>query len=283
MTQLFDRKIRVTAVPDSGPSRQWDESLRLDFNVTQTIDREPNTASIQIYNLSNASRAWLKSHAKNVILEAGYGNLTGTLFAGDISRIWTDRSNPPDIVTKMECSDGLDAFTNQTISITLGPGTPVSSVMRELQTALGLPLRFIDGDLDQTAALLNGITMHGPVVNYLDDIADRLDATWSVQDGALQFVTDGGNAPMQAILVTADTGLIGSPSEMTKKSRRGTPDIVGLEWDMLLQHTARPGQLFQLNTRDFNGYYTGQKLQHQGSNFGGEFLTHTEATERATV
>lgn len=284
----FDRVVRVIAVPKSGVSRQWaavgqTAGLRIAFDVTQTTGKEPNTGKVEIYNLNRDSRAFVQ-RAQGIILEAGHAQSTvGTFFKGEISRAEVKRPGTGDVITEAFCADGLGAFANETISTSLGPGTSLREVFRVVSAATGVVVRFVDSAILEEAlerSVENGITMHGPASLYLEYLARQLGATWSYIDGELVFYRNGGLLPDQAILVAPETGLVASPSELTKKRKSGRIEVIGLQWDILLEHRMRPGAHCVVRSADFEGPHIAQKVRHHGdSGYQRDFYSSVEATE----
>lgn len=279
MGRQFNRLVSLTAGPTPSSGRQW-SNLRTSFKIVHTNDPKPNQSRIEVYGLAPSDQNFLQQDGVKVILEAGYPANFGAVFAGDINRASTS-DRPPDVVTLIEAGDGEDAYLTSKISITLGPGTSTQQIIQTLVDAMGLPLAEISSTVPITDTL-TGVTLHGQAYRYLNDYASQLGFTWSIQDGRVQIVTDRESTGAAAISVTPQTGLIGSPEPLIKRAKRGgRPRVVGVKWRMLLQPQARPGQLFQLQSERYQGFYVGQKLTQTGdSGYEDRFFTEVEATEK---
>jgi hypothetical protein len=267
----------VTVRPEAGVGLVW-EGLRIKFEVAYARDRKPPTAKIQIWNLSESSRKFIQEQGDTVLLQAGYGLTAGGLFDGDIKRSVIE-PGWPDVITKIEAGDGERATLESRISLTLGPGRTTRDQLRELVAATGLRTGVLP-DLPDGRQFTGGLTMFGPVRNYLDELADELGADWWVADGQLNMVLQGESLPELAFLVTPDTGLIGSPSELTKTTS-GRVRVIGVKWRMLLAHELRPGRICQLESREFSGQYTVEKVKFTGdSGYDQAFYADVEAVGR---
>ena len=55
--------------------------------------------------------------------------------------------------------------------------------------------------------------MYGMARDHLRDLAQATDTTWNVTDGKVQFVSNKGYLPGQAVVLTAATGMIGLPQQ----------------------------------------------------------------------
>jgi len=277
MTVYFDRVTSVLVSDELGFARRWG-NLRVSFTADYERSSKPATAKIEVYNLSPASRKWVQTEGKLVQLNAGYTGLSGVVFRGDIRRV-SVQPKGVDTVTVIEAGDGEAAVMESRMNITLGPGTTTLDVLREISNTMGLTV----GHVDVPAAprvLLNGQTMAGPAKQYLDDLAQEFDADWWVADGQLQIVSSQEPLPGSILLVSKDTGLVGSPTAVTKKQNNRTR-VVGVKWSQLLRPDLRPGNLVQLEADEFRGLYVIRKLRFVGdSGYDNAYYCTVEATER---
>jgi hypothetical protein len=274
----FDRRASVLVSDGDvgGVSFRWSD-LRIKFQV-EYERRGPATAQISCVNLSPASRKWLQTSGQFVQLNAGYQHMAGVLFRGDIRRVYVEHGEV-DIETKIEAGDGEKALVESTMAVTLGPNRTTVDLLREITNTLGLTVGY--ADLPATPrVLLGGQTLAGGVKQYLDDLAAEFDADWWIADGQLQIVARNGALPGTLQRVSPETGLIGSPSELTKQ-RNNRTRVVGVKWTQLLRSDMRPGQLVQLESREFTGLYVIRKIRAVGdSGWDSAYHTNVEATER---
>ena len=113
MTELFRRTARLqigeTLIEHGRDARGVD----FDFNITRTITKHPNTADINVYNLSPDNRSALQEPIQDgdqqnipVILHAGYVDSRPTLiFSGDLREARSKREGT-NIVTNISSGDG---------------------------------------------------------------------------------------------------------------------------------------------------------------------------------
>jgi hypothetical protein len=262
MADLFNRVVRVEVGLPGQPGRAW-EGLRVGFTVKKSDGRTPNKAEITIYNLTADSSAAFQQKNAVVRLLAGYG-APSELFMGDIDRAIRNASGV-DSVTKVEAADGGRKFRQAWISKTFAAGTTSDQVLRELATAAGLSLGYVSPL--PTVHLTSGLTLNGSVKDSLDVLVKTVGADWSIQDGELQVLLPTATTGEEAVVISPDTGLIGSPVR--------TKD--GIEVVSLLQPTLRPGRRFQLTSRDFKGIYRAKYVEHTGDS-GWEYDFYTKIT-----
>ena len=274
--ELFNRRVTLQLFADDGTSFRWPD-LRTSFRIEYAAERKPAKGRVEVFNQSASSRKWSQSQAIRVQLDAGYGSLSGVVFRGDVSRVSVERK-PPEIVTTVEGGDGERAVSDTIVSISLGPNRSTADVLAAIVSALGLPTGSLSA-LKTPRIMLGGTTLNGPATQYLDQLADELDADWWIADGELQLMARNEALPGIAELVSPDTGLVGSPVELTK-TRRNRTRVVGVKWRMLLRPDARPGKLYQLAARDFAGLYVARKVILTGdSGFDSAFYADIEANE----
>ena len=194
------------------------------FAIEKSIKPEPNTLSLQVYNLSPDHRAQLQelkptersTRGIPVKIEAGYSDMS-QLWLGDLTTVSSAREGV-DWVTTLSSGDGQNAIKNSRIKAPFGPKTDIQTALRAIAKSMGVGL----GNLNLTALTLklkDGGTklpaskiMLGPAYKVMNDIARSADLEWSIQDGALQFTPRGKALPTQAFVLTPQTGLIGSPA-----------------------------------------------------------------------
>lgn len=271
MTELFRR--RCVVVLDG---REID-GLRVSFKVKKTSGKEPNTAEVNIANLSATSRAAMaKKHAK-LILQAGFEESIATIFSGDARTVDHVRDGAS-WVTKALAGDGERAYQYSRCSESFGPGTRASDVILYLSRALGInPGNALEKanalPKGSVAAFANGISVHGKAATELDRVLRAVGFEWSIQDGALQILEEGETNRRQIVLLSPSSGLLGSPVH-------GTPDKKGkpamLKVKALLQPTLRPGDRVRIEAEATNGQFRIVSLSHSGDTAGGDWFTELE-------
>lgn len=246
------------------------------FDVEKTSEKTPNKVKIQITNLNETSRAALEQ--KNVIvrLEAGYQGKPDELFTGNISKGSSERSGH-DWVTTIEAGDGRKAFKLAQVNTTLGPGANTKQVLETLAKALGKGVGAIKGVVDNLI-YQNGITLTGDVETRLDEVTDKMGLEWSIQDDKLQVLPPDEPSEELDILLTPNTGLIGSPVER-EESKTGGKFI---EFTALLRAQIKPGVSLQIQSRDIDGSFKIRKAIYRGDNRKGPFEVQCEAKQIPT-
>lgn len=249
------------------------DGLRVVFKVEKSLGKEPNTAEIAVANLSKTSRGGMQSKGSNVVLLAGYEGNGAVIFSG-VSRTITHTLEGSDWVTKITCGDGETSFTFDRISESFAPGTRVSVVARAIVRAMLVDPGNAFSQVDKLEGkFLQGYTLHGRAAVELDRILRPRGYSFSIQDGRLQILKPSETAVGRAILLTPDTGMIGSPE-------LGAPEKTGggsrLKVKSFLQPSFRPGGTVEVRSRLHTGQFRIEKVSHSGDTSGGDWYSSLE-------
>lgn len=239
------------------------DALRVAFELTKSIDAKPNPGKIDVWNLSRQSSARILSGEFDLVkLWAGYETLR-VVYAGDIVKKVVKRDGL-DFITSLECGDGHVDYQNSLIMTTLASGSTEQDAYNAAAKAMKntKPGAF---DLPLQRTLPRARVLAGNARDVLGRVALNNNADWSVQDGELIMVPADKVLPDEAVLLSQDTGMIGSP-EATDN---------GLELSCLCNPALKIGGLVRVQSilEFFNGDYKIVHLQHKGDAIGGDWLT----------
>jgi hypothetical protein len=187
------------------------ENLRVQFEVSKTVESAPNVAVIKIFNLSPINEAKIKNEFDEVLLNAGYEGALRLVFRGNIKHVYRYRDKS-DYITEIEAGDGDKDFRSATMNETLAAGTTnaqlVDRAVGSFKTTGGTTKGAVQIN---DRARLRGKVISGNTRDVLHDVARESGANWSIQDGQLVIVKANGVLPDEAIVITADTGMLGAP------------------------------------------------------------------------
>jgi hypothetical protein len=259
------------------------DNLRISFAVEKSLEKFPNNSTFKIYNLSESTRAFIENEKSVIVLKAGYGNSKKGIFTGDISMVWHEK-NGPDIITNVEAGDGLSSFINSRIDISMAPGSTVRNVIDVLKNSMGVVAGELQG-LNQDREYLNGHTMSGPTRNELDNLAEADGLEWSIQDNKLQMLPRSSGSSLPAFLLTAETGLIGTPyktkiiNESILSKKDGKERDNGMHCVSLLNGEITPGRIIRVKTKLLTGNFKVIRVRHFGDFEGNEWFSEIEGRE----
>jgi hypothetical protein len=184
------------------------DDLRITFEITKTLLRSPNTADVKIYNLHPDNEAKIKGEFDEVLVNAGYKNATQLLFRGNIRHTFRYRDGN-DWITQIDAADGDRDFRHARMVVALAGGSTAHDLISKAvasfkTTSLG---HFVA----PAAKRIRGAVYAGPTREVLDRLAATLGSNWSIQDGSLDIVSADSTLPTKAIVINADTGMLGAP------------------------------------------------------------------------
>lgn len=203
--------------------------LDVAFKVKKTLKKEPNDATISIYNLSDTTRKSIEAATPTdtktvvpVIISAGYVDAVSTIFSGELRGAQTSRQGA-DKVTTLSSGDGDHAIAQTRLNVSLGSGTSAAQGLKVILKALGVGqgnLAKAVNLVQQNAALgqmfTQGCWLNGCASDVMTDFCRSAGLEWSVQDGNFQALALGQPLAGQSILIDSAHGMEDSPSVDTK-------------------------------------------------------------------
>lgn len=277
--RLFDRVASVE-IGRAGEDGVLIRGLRIAFQVVKTASTPANTASITIWNLASTTRNELQDGEQVVRLRCGYSqDGEEIVFVGQVDRVVTG-SEPPDVVTEIECADGILELRQVRVSISLTAGATAQQALDIVAEQLAIPVRPIDADL--SGEFLRGFSYYGRASEALDKIVARFGLEWSIQNGELQVLERGTTTQNLATVLSPETGLVGSPKRLISEGGQ----LVGTQgtepgWEVLtlLQPKLEPGDVVQLKARDVAGEFRIERVEHSGDTRGQDWYSQLEVSE----
>lgn len=264
MTTIPDRIVQVRVGPSGGGGLMWSAPLFITFDVEVHTGRTPNKGTINLHNLKDDSVAFIESPDQVVQLLAGEGT-PDLLFQGDIhprdsGTAWEGGTRKTTIIA----ADGRRKFRDSNFSASYPPNTTRNTILPDVIAGLAVPSSYIATLPPKQYPA--GWAWCGRAARALDDILGT-DATWSIQAGALQILLTGTPMPGNAVVISAATGMIGSP----KRTKNG------VDFRHRLDPRIRPGGPVRIESREFTGDCRATKARHAGDSWGQVWQTSGSA------
>lgn len=186
--------------------------LQFSFSIKQADMNSPQTANIRIYNVSpdTAKQLKIKEYTR-VILNAGYqqGNY-GLIFDGEIIQARIGRDSPVDTYLDILAAEGY--YSNQsTVNQTLIAGSTDLDAANVAAVAMGKSLKSYD--YDPSVKLPRGQVLYGMSRDVLHQQAATAGYSYFYNKGQIHWVPLQTYKPGDAVLLNADTGMIGWPEQ----------------------------------------------------------------------
>jgi hypothetical protein len=189
-------------------------NLRIKFAVKRSETQTPNTADIRVYNLSLQDAVRVRDEFKQVVLEAGYESNYGVIFKGNITQVIIGRESGTDTFIDIIAGDGDKAYNFSIVRETIAAGASQTDQVRSAIKAMNKN-GVTQGHIPELGGvkLPRGKVMFGNAKNYLSNSAETTENYWSIQDEKVTFVGKKAYLPGEAVVITAATGMVGSPQQ----------------------------------------------------------------------
>lgn len=215
--------------------------LRVRFNVKKHIVSTGAPTSIDIYNLSEATRQSIKNNLTQVALNIGYANITGmrNIFTGSVLSCFSYREGA-DIVTSLSCLQFYGGLT-QICKIEMLPDNNGKAQSGQISVANNKLVKKIDfsGDtkdgsgmtlagivksiaqeivgvyFDPTLVMVpdvvfkgKGIAFRGQIQDVLNKLARQYGFSWFIDAARFYAVTDGSAISSRPVVISSDNGYL---------------------------------------------------------------------------
>jgi len=215
--------------------------FKVTFHIQWADTKWPRVAEVKIYNLStDTTNKILGQEFSKIRIIAGYDGIApavdasqlgvaqdiqsdqvgqsngqnfGLIFDGDIRFTVTGKDNITDSWVLIQAIGDHEAFLFARTKTTLAAGYTVADLHQVTMqgfNAFGVT-QGITGDMP-TTVFPRGRVLYNASRNVMDNIAKQCNATWQLVDGQVQMVPEDKYIH-EAIVLNADTGLIGMPQQ----------------------------------------------------------------------
>jgi hypothetical protein len=264
---FFGRSVDVRIGPAGGVGRSF-KDLKIEFEVNRSLGRDPNTASVSLWNVDSVSLGIITALGAKIQVLAGYGQIPSLIFNGDIAKrgVVIEKQDADEVVT-IEAGDGELAYSKTRFDRSFVAGTDNNTILSLILASMGLGLGPGSPALPPKV-YGSDVTFFGMAREAVDEIVKDVGAQWSVQDGNVVLLLNDQQVTAEgAELLTSNTGMVGSPTRTDE----------GVNVDSLLNPRIRPGKALSIVSRAITGFYKAMKVRHSGDNYGADFTTQIEA------
>lgn len=282
MAIAFNRRYALTLVKPAVdtffgplPNGTLITGLEIRFKVERSLEPTPNTAFVEVLNLSESSRATLQQKPLRCRLEVGYQRdaRLATLFDGDMTFAASKRDDG-NVVTKLTVGDGARSFTEARVSTSLTKGVDVRTAVKEIAKSMGLAIPTnIEGVKNLGKQFATGLTLRGPSRDLMTRILGDTGVGWSIQDGQLQLLGETDTRAGLIELISPTNGMIGSPDYGAPKDPF-KPAILKVR--RLLRPQIFPGTRVKIKSAEIDGVFRVAKVVHTGDFRDNDWYTDLE-------
>lgn len=258
------------------------ENLQVTFDISKSSDNKnrTNSASIEVYNLSQESLKILDTDYPAASFEAGYVDTGGPkrLFAGQVTSVSTRKSGT-DVITRITMGSGYTNLNHQILSELVPPGTDVNKVFEKIRVALGADRGVYNITTNLNNEIISGYPLSGTPREMLDEISEKFQLDWQLDDGVLYIHNNDRPATEQyqlAYVISPFTGLVERPYRVSGDKRRSAKDKAkkpGVQMKIMLNPEISAGSIIQIEEGELKGWYKVDSIRHYGSWRGDPWFT----------
>lgn len=237
VSRQYKRAYELTIIPEEGDAKVI-RDLRINFEITKSLLSFPNLAKIIITNPNQDTISLLQKKFTKLTLNAGYEGDIKLLFKGQIRNAFQGRQSTDGIIT-IYAGDGEKDWQNASFNKTFRENVSISAAIQDvMKTFTEATIGALEG-IPTIADKLRGQTLSGSSKDILDQFAEEYGFDWSIQDS--EIITTPIDQPLQgdeAVLITATTGMLGSP----------TITEIGADVTSLLNPKLLPNKAFKIDS-----------------------------------
>ena len=257
------------------------EGLDVAFDVTLQEDNL-GKATIQIWNLNTTHRAQIeKASSVDVTLSVGYvGYDLTAIFNGQI-REASSRREAPDWITTLKSGDG-DKVATARVAKSYPPGAALEDMWKDAVQALkdakvsagnALEAWRKGESKDDITEVLSSAVLQGPALKEMRRLARLRNLSVDVQNGELVVVPFGQPLDTEAIKLSPETGLIGSPERAVDADKKQVLKVRALIVPGIL-----PRRKVLIKSALVDALYVVRKVQYKGDTASQDWYADMECT-----
>ena len=249
------------------------EDLQVTFDVSKSTNNKnrTNSASIEVYNLSEANVKLLDTDYPAAVLEAGYLDTTGVrrIFAGQVTHVGTRKSGT-DTITQITMGSGYTTLNHQLLSEFAPVGTDIKDVFEKIRVAVGADRGVYNITTNLNNSIISGYPLSGTPKEMLDEITEKFQLDWQLDDGVLYVHDNDRPATEQyqlAYVISPFTGLIERPYRVSGDRRRSVKDKAKkprVQMKILLNPDINAGDIIRIEEGLLKGWYKVDTIRHYG-------------------
>jgi hypothetical protein len=196
------------------------DGLRIKWDITRTIEPDPDQGTVWIANLAVETRKKLEQERKlsapfkGTLMQGWDGVVQLLMFADVYDLVPDDQTDDATVWTVLRLGDGMEAIRDGVFDKSLGD-VEVSTIINIATAAMGIAMGE-DAKIQLAQTLptaqinrwTNGYSAIAPAREVLSEVLGMLKLRWTIQNGRLVIVPAGAPLPGPAILLNPHTGLI---------------------------------------------------------------------------
>lgn len=246
---------------------------QITFDISKTADNKRNngnSASIEIYNLSDSQIQLLESDYIEVEFAVGYEDSgLSTLVVGNVTEHSTIKSGN-DYITQLRIGEGYTDLNHQQLAKMVSPGKKVSDVIEEIRQQMPGVARGAYTGTNLNNPIIFGWRLKGSPREMLMKLCEAQNLEYNVNAGVLNVSEENGLLSKDVVLaplLTDTTGLIDMPFHTSETGRKPAKDKKrrrGIQFKALLNPEIVPGKIVRIKSKFVDGTYRVNSARFSG-------------------
>lgn len=263
-----------------GPKVYDLSKLYFTFDIPFVDSEELNTAKINAYNLSKATRSEIKK-GMAVIINAGYEGDIGCIFVGKVSRA-ASKQQGTDWITSITAATALDEWLTSEVNKTYAAGSKASAILSDLLNIFGVEIGTFE--LVEDKEYPRGKVCKGKVKDVVREIVTSdCKSRFLIRNNTV-IINDPTKGLNLGYTLSAETGLLKATEEM-EDTEPVTNQTTIDSWEeaeeqtytrrCLLNYHMAAADVVTIKERVLNGSFLIKSGRHVG-NPTGDWVTEIE-------
>lgn len=278
--ELFNRFLRVDVLYGGGLSKSFGltqaSGFKLSVDGTALLNRtkKPNRASVSLYNLNLENQKLFDSLSDEDGIEiyCGYEseNNLRKIFQGNVDKTTSEKSDRVTYTTTIEAKDGYKGLKRAFFARNYAAGTAYTNIIRDLANSLEHPIQFETNSVEGKV-LTRDKTFEGKSHKILSNLSDTLELDYTTQFGTIYILDEDASKKISnptAVLLSPNTGLVGSPKDVTKETKK-RKRRKKYSFTSLINNDLTIGGLVQIQSEKINGTFIIDSLKYEFGNYSG--------------
>lgn len=255
------------------------DQFRIKFTIPKHVISTALPTKVDIYNLSQDTRNFLRESELQVIVNVGWINDSfRQVFKGSLMNTVHVREGA-DIVSSLLCLAGFGATSRATISRTWNSGVFIKTIVNELAELLpGITINQNSIKINSSFKLgSQGWSTVGTIQDSLDKLARTYGFSWWIDSGIFQALDDEEGFQGNQLIVSTENGLLLRAEPMLASPLQVK---TGVSIITFLHPPLEPGKLVQLKSKlnpNLDGEYKIHTVNHTGDSHSDSWLSKVQS------
>ncbi len=232
------------------------KGLDIDFKVTKTIDTEPNSSEITIFNLPKELKQYIESYQQIELYTAFDNDDYSLIFIGNIkdNNEITYSKGELDKSLKIVCYDAGDVYNSAYINKSYKGNYEVLNIINECLKVMNIPV----GEFIKMPMIVKNYVARGRCIDVIKDLCNRYNLQFNIENGFANITSIYNNNETPKYGLNLNDSNCDAPEKIQNGWKIKTTLIPWLKINTYVF----------CNFEELKGNFRIVKLIHTGNNYG---------------